>query len=335
MRLVRAAGAIVWRFRDRSRVSIAGQSIQARDIEVLLVHRPRYGDWSWPKGKTELNEPLPVAAVREVEEETGLAVTLGVPLTVQRYRLGTGQTKEVHYWVGCALDDSPALRTRMPVQRASRREIDQSRWVSPSRAESMVTRRGDRRLLMEVLAMGEAGLLVTSSLSLVRHSKAVSRSSWDGEEATRPLTRLGARQSIDLVDILSAFGTDSVMSSPWTRCRATVGPYAALAGLPVQTQDALTEASMAAKAKPGVSIIKDLLATPDVATSVCVHRPTMPELMGPLIEHTPSRLRGSYPASSPWLSTAEMLLVHIAHAREPQIIAVERHSTYTKAVIPA
>ena len=96
-RLVRSAGALVWRFADPTRVAVSGEPIDPADIEVLMVHRPRYHDWSWPKGKAENGEPLVAAAVREVEEETGQVITLGVPLTTQRYRLGGGQTKEVHY----------------------------------------------------------------------------------------------------------------------------------------------------------------------------------------------------------------------------------------------
>ena len=91
-RLVRSAGALVWRFTDPARVAVPGEPIDPADIEVLMVHRPRYHDWSWPKGKTENGESLVAAAVREVEEETGQIVTLGTPLTTQRYRLGGGQT---------------------------------------------------------------------------------------------------------------------------------------------------------------------------------------------------------------------------------------------------
>lgn len=324
----------MWRFRDRSREPVPGEPIDAGDIEVLLVHRPRYGDWSWPKGKTELNEPVPVAAVREVEEETGVAVALGAPLTTQRYRLGAGHTKEVHYWVGQALEPGPALRTRRPVEHASRREIDSSRWMAPSRAHSVITRRGDRRLLSELVARAEAGTLVTSTLTLLRHSKAVSRSSWNGEEGTRVLTRLGVRQSIDLVELLSAFGTSELVSSPWTRCRATVGPYATLAGIKLQLADALTEEAARTDPEAALAVVADLVARPHVPTVLCVHRPTLPLLMSPLQDITPSQLRGAYPAESPWLATSEALMVHVAHAGEPQVIGVETHSTYTKLLVP-
>ena len=168
-RLVRSAGALVWRFTDPARVAVPGEPIDPSDIEVLMVHRPRYHDWSWPKGKTENGESLVAAAVREVEEETGQIVTLGVPLTTQRYRLGGGQTKEVHYWVGTPVPTGHASeRLRAPVARAPRTEIDQTAWTSPERAADMLTRRGDRRLLADIVARAREGRLVTTTL-LVLH----------------------------------------------------------------------------------------------------------------------------------------------------------------------
>ena len=168
-RLVRSAGALVWRFTDPARVAVPGEPIDPADIEVLMVHRPRYHDWSWPKGKTENGESLVAAAVREVEEETGQIITLGAPLTTQRYRLGGGQTKEVHYWVGTPVPAGHASeRLRAPVARAPRTEIDQTAWTSPERAADMLTRRGDRRLLADIVARAREGRLVTTTL-LVLH----------------------------------------------------------------------------------------------------------------------------------------------------------------------
>ena len=168
-RLVRSAGALVWRFTDPTRVARPGEPIDPADIEVLMVHRPRYHDWSWPKGKAENGEPLLAAAVREVEEETGQIITLGAPLTTQRYRLGGGQTKEVHYWVGTPLPaDAAAARLRAPAARAPRTEIDQTTWASPEAASDMLTRRGDRRLLADLVARASEGRLVTSTILILR-----------------------------------------------------------------------------------------------------------------------------------------------------------------------
>ena len=166
---MRSAGALVWRFADPGRVDVVGEAVDPADIEVLMVHRPRYRDWSWPKGKAEPGEPIVVAAVREVEEETGIAVILGVPLATQRYRLGSGHTKEVHYWVGVPVPaGSVAERLRAPVVPAPRGEIDQIRWARPDAAEAMLTRRGDRRLLAELASHARAGTLLTTAVALVR-----------------------------------------------------------------------------------------------------------------------------------------------------------------------
>ena len=168
-RLVRSAGALVWRFADHARVAVPGENIDPADIEVLMVHRPRYHDWSWPKGKAENGESLVAAAVREVEEETGQVITLGAPLTTQRYRLGGGQTKEVHYWVGTPMPaDDPAARLRAPIARAPRTEIDQTTWATPAAAADMLTRRGDRRLLADVVARAREGRLATSTIIVLR-----------------------------------------------------------------------------------------------------------------------------------------------------------------------
>ena len=171
---MRSAGALVWRFADPGRVGVVGEAVDPADIEVLMVHRPRYRDWSWPKGKAEPGEPIVVAAVREVEEETGIAVILGVPLATQRYRLGSGHTKEVHYWVGAPVPaGSVAERLRAPVVPAPRGEIDQIRWARPDAAEAMLTRRGDRRLLAELASHARAGTLLTTAVALVRPGDAV------------------------------------------------------------------------------------------------------------------------------------------------------------------
>ena len=262
---MRSAGALVWRFADPGRAGVVGESVDPADIEVLMVHRPRYRDWSWPKGKAEPGEPIVVAAVREVEEETGVAVTLGVPLATQRYRLGSGHTKEVHYWVGApVLAGSIAERLRAPVVPAPRGEIDQIRWARPDAAEAMLTRRGDRRLLSELASHARAGTLLTTAVVLVRpgntfdcgapgrggaardpaalvradtdegvRTAAVAPPGAGGGPATsgeRMLSRLGVRHAFDLVELMSAFGVDRAYAARAAGARRTLAPWAAAGG---------------------------------------------------------------------------------------------------------
>src|SRR5690606_12422012 len=157
-------------------------------LEVLLIHRPRYDDWSWPKGKLDPGETSPVAAVREVAEETGLQVALGVPLPMLRYQVSGGRSKEVHYWAARELEtDSPAAAARGETS-TSPEEVDDMRWLTPTKAQALLSRKSDRKPLKALVELFEAGSLETTPVAVVRHARARGRSSWKGADAERPLT---------------------------------------------------------------------------------------------------------------------------------------------------
>src|SRR5699024_7161250 len=112
---VLAAGAIVWR--------VAG-----RRLEVLLIHRPRYDDWPWPRRRLAgANERLGMCGVRDVQEETGVAARLGAKLPTVKYKLGHGTRKVVHYWAATPVAaDGPAagaLRARGQIEPCSPDEV--------------------------------------------------------------------------------------------------------------------------------------------------------------------------------------------------------------------
>ena len=213
-----AAGTIPWR-------------ISGRTLEVLLVHRPRYDDWTWPKGKIDNGETLPECAARETEEETGIAVTLGQPLTPVRYKLVDGRAKIVHYWAAQALpEDSPARGARPAVERASTGEVDGTEWVEARAAMKRLTYKRDREPLGQVIDQWEDDRLRTWTLVVVRHGRAQKRSAWKkgkGAEHDRPLTPYGGTQAERLVPILSAYGVEDVMTSPWERNAQTCWPLMA------------------------------------------------------------------------------------------------------------
>lgn len=105
--------------------------------EILVVHRPAYDDWSFPKGKLEPDENEEEAAVREVEEETGLRCRLGREVATTRYRDARGRPKTVRYW----------LMTPVAGALAAANEVDDARFVSVAEASGLLTYERDRELL--------------------------------------------------------------------------------------------------------------------------------------------------------------------------------------------
>jgi len=131
--VVRAAGGIVVR-RDAD----ADADADGGGMQYLLVHRPR-GDWSFPKGKTERGETDEDAALREVEEETGLACALGAPAGETSYHDAAGRPKVARYWF---MEPRSETRTFTP-----NHEIDGVRWCNRDEADALLSYDQDRRLL--------------------------------------------------------------------------------------------------------------------------------------------------------------------------------------------
>jgi 8-oxo-dGTP pyrophosphatase MutT (NUDIX family) len=124
---VKAAGGVVWRRGDRG-------------IEVVLVHRPRYDDWAFPKGKLDKGESWEDGALREVEEETGMRCRLGHELPHTSYRDPKDRVKVVRYWMMEPLDGEFEPSD----------EVDELRWLPPAEADKLLSYEHDRVLLREV-----------------------------------------------------------------------------------------------------------------------------------------------------------------------------------------
>jgi 8-oxo-dGTP diphosphatase len=122
---VRAAGGVVYR------------PGEAGELEVLLVHRPRYDDWSFPKGKAEPGESDEDCARREVVEETGLRCELGAELASTEYRDARGRPKRVRYWAMRPVDG----------RFDSHREVDEARWLPLEEADRTLSWSRDRKVL--------------------------------------------------------------------------------------------------------------------------------------------------------------------------------------------
>jgi 8-oxo-dGTP diphosphatase len=276
---VRAAGAVVLR---RGR--------------VLLVHRPAYDDWSFPKGKLDPGEPAPVAAVREAREETGLRVRLGIPLARQSYPNG-GRTKLVDYWVGRVVGDSDVSGYLV------NSEIDEVAWVDLDKAERRLSYSRDLTTLEEATATGRK----TRALVVLRHGQARSRKAWRKSDRTRPLLVAGRAQARAAAPVLAAYGVTRVVVSSSTRCVETVQPYADLTGWPPVLTDALSEEDTTAKKVR--RIVEELLHADDDAV-LCTHRPVLPAVYEAL----------GIPAEPH--ATGELVVVH---HRRGRVRAVERH----------
>lgn len=321
---VHAAGAVVWR-------------TNGKHLEVLLVHRPRYDDWSWPKGKVDPGETLPACAVREVAEETGETIVLGVPLPPVRYRLDDGRLKVCHYWAGYAVDSAnPAVLARLEVPPCDPDEVDAVAWVRASAARNLVTRHADRAPLDALLDMWDDGVLDTRAFVVLRHARARKRSAWKGDETDRPLTATGLHDAAAMVGTLAAFGIVAIASSPWERCVASVAPYANAAQLDVVVVPELTEASNARRPRLAARAVERLIAAfrprraLDPASDgavMCTHRPVLPTVLGTLASRAPRRISAQFPTENPYLRTGEMLVTHVLprHRRGVRIVAVERH----------
>lgn len=232
---VLAAGALVWRLKNDK-------------LQVLVVHRPRYDDWSFPKGKAEPGESMVLTAIREVAEETGRQIVLGRYLGKARRRLVSGRKKRTLYWAAQVLPEAgPGEGLRAAVKPASKREIDKVRWWKVEKAARKLTHADDKRLLARLVDWYESGQLQVRSLVLVRHAKAVSRATWGygiNSELTRPLVMgRGQAQARDVAALLSAYGVGQLVSSPWRRCVDTLAPYAHGCGLDLHTDEAFTEVS--------------------------------------------------------------------------------------------
>ena len=308
-----AAGALVWRVRDG-------------ELQVLAVHRPRYNDWSWPKGKLARGETLPQCAISEVAEETGKQIVLGQPLPTLRYPIGAGKQKVVRYWAAQVVsNDSRAVRARPPVKSAPKHEVDRVRWLTVKQAEEKITFKDDLRPL-EVLAEAYAlDRLETRSFVLVRHARAKRRKAWLGEDDERPLTKAGARRARALVPLIAAFGVTHAASSPAARCVSTVQPYADAAGLQVKTLEALTEPGHAAQPLRTAGVLVNQLGKSGNRV-VCVHRPTLPTIVEMVRAATRPYTRGALPRKNPYLPAGGVLIAHVVDTESgPRAVAVETH----------
>ena len=281
----------------------AGVVVLAQGQKVLLVHRPKYDDWSFPKGKLDSGERAAVAAVREAAEETGLQVRLGPPLPSQRYRVKEGN-KTVRYWTGHVVGDKDISGFQ------ANSEIDAVAWVDLARARQKLSYDHDVETLEEALAQPRQ----TRTFVVLRHGVARSRSSWDNDDRLRPLRAGGVRQSGRLVPVLTAYDVRRLVTSSSTRCVQTLEPYAEASGWKLQQEDALSEEGASPKVIRRLvgELVHELESAPARAGGlvVCTHRPVLPAVFH------------SVGMEDPQLAKGELMVLHL---RRGEVRATERH----------
>ena len=251
--MIRAAGALLWR--DNSDLS----------LEVALIHRPRYDDWSLPKGKLEMGETALQCAYREVQEETGIRATFTRQLGTVEYE-ESGQEKRVKYWAAhCALTNSEFVPNE---------EVDQMKWLSPSQALEQATHDSDKSIIEKFMSEEQH----TDTLIILRHTKSLERGDWDEEDSHRTLDETGFDQAQLLIKHLAPFAIDELYTSDYTRCVQTVTPLAHARGLSITAVPSLNEESFELDPEKAI-IFANALKQDEKNILICSHNPVIPSML--------------------------------------------------------
>ena len=306
-----AAGAVLWR-EEKGKLLVA------------LIHRARREDWSFPKGKVDPGETFPEAAVREIYEETGLRIRLGVPLPTAHYKVPTGEEKEVHYWAARVSDKTLAKSKFKPSE-----EVEKVEWFTPAKAHELLSYKFDNRVLDYLVELEKKKQLRTNSLIVLRHAKAMPRSQWRNgrtvDDCKRPLIAEGAKQAKQLIPMLAAFGPKRVTSSPWLRCSNTVQPYAKKMNLPIIERSQLSENGNKKGPKRTRNVVKDTIDK-NKSTLLCSHRPALPTILNEF-SNLASKDHAKEIEAAADLKPAEFVVIHLAASNDKKrkkVVAVER-----------
>ena len=212
---VLAAGAVLWQ-----------PDPDSGDSRVAVVHRARYDDWSLPKGKLDPGETEPVAAVREIFEETGQRAHLGRRLPTVTYPIPFG-TKVVHYWVARGHGGDFIAG----------KEVDRLLWLPIAEATKRLTYPADRKTVARFAKLPAD----TQTVLIVRHGSAGRKARYKGIDRERPLDATGRSQAESLVPQLLAFGVSDVYAADRVRCAQTVEPLAREMDVAISLEATLTE----------------------------------------------------------------------------------------------
>ncbi|MGP4053557.1 NUDIX hydrolase [Mycobacterium sp. 4D054] len=247
-----AAGAVLWRPQECTDTP-----------EIAVVHRPRYDDWSLPKGKVDPDETEPVTAVREIEEETGYRARLGRRLPTVTYPVDNA-TKKVRYWAARCLGGEFAPNA----------EVDELRWLSAEDAMSTLSYPHDRKVLRHFLKHPAD----TQTVLIVRHGTAGDKKRYRGDDRKRPLDKHGRAQAEALVTQLLAFGAEELFAADRVRCRQTLEPLAEELGTVIHVEPMLTEEAYAEDRKAARHRVLEI-AEKSVTPVICTQGKVIPDLI--------------------------------------------------------
>jgi 8-oxo-dGTP diphosphatase len=249
--MISAAGALLWR--ENSQLK----------IEIALIHRPRYDDWSLPKGKIEEGESSLRCAFREVIEETGITPQFGRELGSVEYKEPAG-LKRVKYWAAKALTD----------EFQPNEEVDEIKWLNPEDTLARATHESDKTIIKNFLTQEPR----TDTLIIVRHTKALERGDWDDDDSKRTLDERGLTQSEQLIQHLEPFGVDEIYSSDYIRCVQTVTPLAQSRGLKITEIPNLNEANFGFDPERAISFA-NAVKQDEKNILICSHNPVIPTML--------------------------------------------------------
>jgi 8-oxo-dGTP diphosphatase len=307
---IQAAGAILWR-EEKGKLLVA------------VIHRSRHKDWSFPKGKVDPGETFPQAAVREILEETGLKIKLGVKLPTAEYKVPSGEDKQVHYWAARVSDKSLSESKFKPSE-----EVAKVDWVTPDKAHSLLTYKFDNLVLKALEELHKKTLLKTFPVIVLRHAKATPRSDWNQgkaiDDGKRPLLAEGKKQAKELIPLLNAFGPKRVITSPWLRCLTSVEPYAKKFKHPIIERSQLSEQGNKKGPRRTKNVLKDVIAEKKAAV-VCSHRPALPTILESLSAIAGKDL-ARWIEEAATLKPAEMIVIQIS-AEKLKVVTAERWTT--------
>jgi 8-oxo-(d)GTP phosphatase len=250
-----AAGAVLWRKSEKKK------------IEVLIIHRPKYDDWTFPKGKAEIGEPLIACAHREVLEETNIETAFGPYLGEVEYLTNDGE-KKVSFWSAKVVKEKEFKPNA---------EVDKLKWVEVTKVKEMLTLDTDRKILEQFLQIEPD----TKPLILLRHAKAVTRDEWQGEDDDRPLDSYGQNQAKRLLAMYQVFNLEQIHSSDAVRCYDTVVAIAKGLNIKLEVTGKLSESTFKKDKEKAFDYAKDLIKLNE-SVLLCSHNPILPKMLNKL-----------------------------------------------------